>query len=363
MPQQPLKLMFVCGTGGKGFGGAEMNFLRTCRAFTKLGADKVQIVPVVRKGGWLDTRLTEEKVDHYTARFGGLFDFTTKSSLKKLINAEKPHLVQTWMNRATSMTPKVPGIPFVGRLGGYYSLKYYRHTDHLVSNTQGIAKYIQQSGEYSKSVTVVPNFATLPDEGFGDSRSEVRKHYRLADSDILLFSSSRLHPHKGQETVLRALTKLPAHIQYLVVGSGPDETMLKNLVTELKLEDRVHFAGWVNNISPLCAAADIFVVSSRVEPFGNVVIDAWAHGLPLVTTNSAGPTEIVEDGTNGLLYPIDDHEALADKIKLLLSDSSLAQGIAAAGYQHVRTHYAEDAIIAQYLSLYQRLLAAQGTVR
>lgn len=357
---QPLKLMFICGSSGLGFGGAEKNFLRTCQAFHRLGPEKAQVIPVVRRNTWLDGALTEEKIPHHTARFGGLLDFTTKPFLKRLINLEKPHLVQTWMNRATSMTPKVKGVPLVARLGGYYDLKYYKHADHLVGNTQGIVSYLRQGGWAADDTTLVQNFANLPAEGFADVRDEVRRHWKLAPDTVLLFASGRVHPHKGQSTVLRALTLLPKNVHYMMLG-GPDEPAQRALAAELGLLDRVHFAGWVNNFSPLCAAADIFVVSSLVEPFGNVILDAWAHGLPLVTSDAAGPLEIVDNGTNGLVYPMGDHEALAAKIKLLLAEPSLAQGLGAAGYQHVRTHYAENVIIAQYLALYHRLLAAQGT--
>lgn len=360
MPQ-PLKLMFICA--GNGGGGAEKNFLRTCQSFIKLGADKIQLVPVVRRNTWLAKRLQEEKIDFKTARFGGLFDFFTKPYLKRLIKSEKPNIVQCWMNRATSMTPKVDGVMLIGRLGGYYKLKNYRHADHLIANAKGIISYIINGGWSPSDTSQIENIATLPPANFSESRSEVRKHYNFPEEAIVLFSASRLHPHKGQATVLRALTQLPDNVYYLMAATGPDEQMLRTLAEQLGVSHRVRFAGWVNNISPLCAAADIFVASSRVEPLGNVILDAWAHGMPLVTSNASGPAEIVEDGTNGLIYPIDDDQALATKIKLLINEPGLAQGIAAAGYQHVRTHYSEDAIIAQYLALYERLLTEQGNTK
>ena len=352
----PLKLMFLCGSGGTGFGGAEKNFLQTCRAFHRLGPQKATVIPVVRRNTWLDSALTEDKIPHHAVRFGGLLDVTTKPFLRRLMSTEKPHLVQTWMSRATGLTPKVPGIPFVARLGGYYKRKYYSRADYLVAGTTDIMNDVIQGGWPHHRISLVQNFATLPPEGFGELRNEIRRHQKLSADTVLLFGSNRLDKDKGQATVLFALTLLPENVHYMLLG-GPDEAYLRALAAKLKVAHRVHFMGWVNNFSPLCAAADIFVAAPSVEPLGTVVLDAWAHGLPLVTSNVTTITAMVENGVNALVFPVGDHAALAGKVKLLLAEPALAKGIAEAGYHHVRTHYAENAIMAQYLALYNRLLA------
>jgi len=361
MSSKALHLMFACA--GKSAGGAELNFLRTCEVMHKLGEERVKITPVVRQGSWLDKSLSEAKIPHTTAPFMGWFDFITKLYLKRLIAAQKPDLIQCWMNRATSMMPKIKGIPLIGRLGGYYKLKNYTHADHLVANVKGIVHYLREAGWAENDITLVPNFAGFPPKNFAETRDEVRRYYDIPKSATVLIASSRLHPHKGQETLLRAMAELPGNVYAILAGHGPDEDMLKALTKTLQIEDRVRFVGWVDNISPLFGASDIFVVTSRVEPMGNVILHAWTHHLPLITSDATGPQEVVESGITGLVYPIDNHQALAEKVKIFIEQPALAQTIADAGLQYVMAHYADDAIVEKYLALYHRLLAEEGTVK
>lgn len=353
----PLTLMFVCA--GKSGGGAELNFLRSCQNFHRIGSATATVIPVVRKKSWLEKRLQEEQIPFHTASFGGLFDFTTKRFMKRLIQKTQPHVVQCWMNRAASMTPKLPGVVLIGRLGGYYKLKNYRYMDHFVANVRGIVAHIQAGGYPADAVTLVPNFAGFPADDFATARDGLRRAYGLSDDAVVLLSSSRLHPHKGQDTILRAMVQMPSRVHCFMAGNGPDEAMLKTLAQSLNLQDRVHFTGWVDNMSSLCAASDIFVVSSRIEPMGNVILAAWTHHLPLISSNATGPAEVVEDGVTGLMYPIDDHAALAAQVQRLLNDPTLAKKLADAGHEHVRTEYADDVIIQKYLNMYHYLLAQQ----
>jgi glycosyltransferase involved in cell wall biosynthesis len=130
-----------------------------------------------------------------------------------------------------------------------------------------------------------------------------------ADATVLL-TLSRLHEKKGLDIFLAALTALPGCIAW-IAGDGPLEAELKALAARLGVADRVRFLGWRTDRGALLAAADVCVLPSRWEPFGTVMLEAWAAGTPLIAAASQGPAALISDGVNGLLVPVDDAPALA----------------------------------------------------
>ncbi len=117
------------------------------------------------------------------------------------------------------------------------------------------------------------------------------------DDDVWLVNTARLVHQKGTDETIRALSSLPANVKFLIVGSGPDEEMLKKLVKELNLEDRVIFVGPVDRseVTKYRRASDIFVAPSRSEGLGNAFLSAMASRLPVVTTQEGGLAEFVFD--------------------------------------------------------------------
>ena len=132
----------------------------------------------------------------------------------------------------------------------------------------------------------------------------------------MLLALSRLHEKKGLDVLLRALAELPGCVAW-IAGDGPLEADLKALAARLGVADRVRFLGWRSDRGALLKAADICVLPSRWEPFGTVMLEAWAAGTPLVAAASQGPSALIEDGGNGLLVPVDDAPALAAAIRRL----------------------------------------------
>jgi glycosyltransferase involved in cell wall biosynthesis len=125
------------------------------------------------------------------------------------------------------------------------------------------------------------------------------------------------------------------------------------LSKELGIESRVQFLGWRTDRTPLLRAADLCVFPSRYEPNGTVVVEAWAHNVPLVTAASAGPAWIAKDGEDALIAPIDDVDGLADRMRAVLSSNELAAKLVANGAKRIAEKFSEDTVVRRYIDMFE----------
>ncbi len=315
---------------GSPTGGAELFFERLSAALARAGDD---VLPVIRRNPDRAARLRSAGLTPVELRFGGPLDLTTRPRLARTLRGFRPRVTMAWMGRAAAATPPGDWV-LIGRLGGTYDLRRFRHCDHLVANTRGLVSWITEQGWPANRTHYLPNFAP-------DLKTE-----RTPSSSPLVLALGRLHPNKGFDILIRALAPLP-NVRLLIAGEGPERASLTALGRDL-LGDRLSLPGWRHDTASLLASADLLACPSRVEPLGNVVIEAWSAGLPVVAASSAGPSELITQGIDGLLVPPDDPEALRDAIRRVLDDPALAAALAGAGRARYETDFAESPVLASW---------------
>jgi glycosyltransferase involved in cell wall biosynthesis len=181
----------------------------------------------------------------------------------------------------------------------------------------------------------------------------------------VLLSNRNLEPHYNVECVLRAFALVQARVQearLVVAGDGSQRRYLRELAQSLKLRN-VEFAGAVTPDQMLAwyDQADIFVNASDIDNQPLSIIEAFASGLPVVTTNAGGiPYMVVNDAT-GLMVECNDHEALAGKVLRLLEISELADSIVDQARAECEK-YAWIKVRTQWLSMYSELADAEACV-
>lgn len=336
-----MSVLHLLGTAGEG--GAETYFVDLVAA---LARDGVGQAAAIRPNANREAALKRMGVPASEFRFGGPIDILTRPKLKGFAERNGAKLALAWMNRAARHTPKGPWAR-IGRLGGYYNLKYYRGFDELVANTEHIADWIVEQGWPAGKVRCIPNFAAAPEEVAPADRALLDTPEEVP----LLLAMGRLHEVKGHDVSLTALAQLPeAHLW--IAGVGGQEARLRSMAAALGVIDRVRFLGWRTDASALYRAADICVFPSRYEPLGNVVIQAWAHGLPVVAAASQGPAALIRDGEDGLLVPVDDADALAAGVRRLLDEPMLRIRLVQQGSERVEADFSEAAVVAQWRRLF-----------
>ncbi|WP_456307451.1 glycosyltransferase [Paeniroseomonas aquatica] len=162
-----------------------------------------------------------------------------------------------------------------------------------------------------------------------------------------LLALGRLHRNKGFDILLHALALLPG-AQLSIGGEGPERPALEALAASLGLGGRVDFLGWRQDTGALLAACDVFVCSSRHEPLGNIILEAWSATRPVVAAAAQGPTELIRPGETGLLVPPEDPEALAAAIAGLLANPGRAGRLAAAGRAAFVAEHAAAPVLARW---------------
>ena len=113
---------------------------------------------------------------------------------------------------------------------------------------------------------------------------------------------------------------------------------------------------WQSDPNPYYQMADIFICPSRIEPLGNVILEAWSHGLPVIATRSAGAEELIHDGVDGRLVPIDDPATLAAAIRgFLETDTKTLEAFAEAGRVTLAENHGAESVLARYIEMYRLL--------
>ena len=327
---------------GAANGGAELFFERLCLA---LQADGEDVLAVIRGDAARAARLRAGGLDPAQLRFGTALDLLTRPRLGGVLRRFAPRVVVAWMNRANQHTPRGDWT-LVGRLGGYYDLRYYRRCDHLVGNTRGIVAWLRAQGRDPARTHYLPNFvadfaATQPACGL--------RAGLLPGGGTLLLGLGRLHTDKGFDLAIRALRRVPGAV-LAIAGEGPELAPLQALARREGVAGRVHFLGWRHDAGALLRAADVFVCSSRVEPLGNMVIEAWSAGCPVVAAAASGPAELLCHGSDGSIVPAEDPLALADGIAALRDSPGLRAAYVLAGRQRFETEFAAGPVVARWRS-------------
>lgn len=200
----------------------------------------------------------------------------------------------------------------------------YPRADAVVAVSRGVARDVATlAGLAEDRVTVIHN--PIPPKPWPNDVALRRANARWPSTGPgRVLAVGTLKPVKNFPLLLQAIARLPQEVaQLMIVGCGAEEGHLRRLTQQLGITSRVVFAGYQSDPSPFYASADLFVLSSDHEGFGNVLVEALSFGCPVVSTDCpSGPAEILEDGKWGKLVPVGDADALARAIQMSLQEDS-----------------------------------------
>ncbi|MBW1766973.1 MAG: glycosyltransferase [Deltaproteobacteria bacterium] len=216
-----------------------------------------------------------------------------------------------------------------------------------VAEAEGIPK--------SKMATI---YYGLDGETYASNRDAgpARSCLNATNDACLIGTVGRLIPVKGYEILLKAVAGIELDFRLLIMGDGPLKGRLEKISLELGLSDKVKFLGFISEVSPMLSGLDIFVLPTLGEGFGLVLLEAMAHRLPIVSTNTMAVPEIVEDRKTGILVPPKDAAALKEAIETLIRSTDQRAKMGKRGWEKLIKMFSVDKMVYRTGSLYQELL-------
>lgn len=223
-------------------------------------------------------------------------------------------------------------------------------------------------------IRVIPNGIDVGrfERAAGDAaRLEEYRRRLPSRAPRLVGVAGELREHKGQEDFVRAAAALAPRFpdtDFLIAGedASPSKAYrvrLERLVKELGLEGRVHLLGWLEDVAPFMCSLELFVSSSRVEPFGLVMAEAMASGAAVVATDTDGAREVVEDGVTGRLVSVGDASALAAAVADLLSDGPQRRALVEKAREAVRERFSLARMVEETERVYEEVLGTMNQER
>ena len=194
-------------------------------------------------------------------------------------------------------------------------------SDHIIAVSNGVRSSVIRVLKLSPDrVTTIYNPVTAPNLQY--LAAQTPNHPWLEDEGPpVLLAAGRLTKVKDYPTLLRAFHRVSMirKVRLIILGEGRQRPVLQRLVRELQMENIVSLPGYVENPYSFMSRASLFILSSKLEGLGNVLIEALACGCPCISTDCpSGPAEILADGSIGPLVPVGDHVALAEAIDSML---------------------------------------------
>lgn len=327
-------------------GGAERFFVNLAGALDRRGGVEQRFI-IRPNRTWRRHIVSLGPTIESDYRYLSLSRWWLRWKYRQIIRTWNPDVVFAWAPHAGLLQQDVPGPLKVVRLGDYpHQLKHFRNCDVIVSNTPAITDHVRDLG-WTKRTETITNFAR-PIKANPVSRAA----HDTAEDAFVVAAAGRFVHRKGLDMAIRAVARVPNAVLWLM-GDGPEQDALEALVQSEGIADRVRMLGWVDEPVHHFASADAVIFPSRHEPLGNVVLDAWQAGMPVVATRSEGPGWFMRDGVDGIMADIDDLDAMAAGLAALQADPALRAQYAAAGQDRLATFFGEDAIVDAYLKMFR----------
>jgi len=189
----------------------------------------------------------------------------------------------------------------------------------------------------------------------------MRREESVSDEEILIIATGRLVPVKDHATLIRGLAllgDLDIPWKCWILGSGPEEGRLREIISESDLTNRVRLWGHTREVNRLLGLGDIFALTSVNEGFGRALLEAMSARLPIVATNVGGIPTVLDGGNAGYIVPPSDPHALSTALRNLITSPSERHRLSQLGFERVRNVFNLETTVNRHIELYERLTAS-----
>lgn len=363
-PTRILHIRTVRGTGG----GPDKTTLRGCQWLARAGqvAEAFYILDQSEDTGRLQQLAADLGVTMHVAHESSPVSLKTVRRLGEVLQKGRYDIVHTHeykSNALAHLLRRRQDYRVVATAHGYnrttlreffyYRLEQwiFRRISAIIAPTRDMADFLTRRGIPAHKIHIIHNGIEIA----GRQRPE----HVPSTGPVRLLYLGRLSPEKDPVNLLEAMARLRKRgldVQATLAGDGPERQAVEDRCRQLGLEDFVRLPGFVADVVPLLAQADILVNPSQTECMPNSVLEAMWAGVPVCATEVGGLNEMIRNGVDGLLCPARDPEALADKIAMLAGNASLRRQMADSANGRVTSLFSFQRRMERVLDLYRRVL-------
>lgn len=353
-------------------GGIGQYILSLCGAIRHKGVDCI----VASSGGDLEKELEKSAIEHKYIDIKTKFEFGPKvfkaiSSLVNIIRKEKIDIVHahTRVSQVVSfIASRETGIHYVSTCHGFFKPRLSRRLfdtwgERIVAISAPVKAHLERDFAVDPGrIELIHNGVDISRFSKTYSEDEVAKIKKSAGfkEGPVIGTMGRLSPVKGQVFLIEAMKYVVSEInsaQCMIMGSGSEETALRDLAKSLGFEDRIKFTGPVyEDVPSYLACMDIFVLPSIKEGLGLALVEAMAAARPCVASDIGGITDIIKNGVNGILAPVANSRAIGNAVSMLLNDKVLCSSLGQKGKEFVKENFSIDLMAEKMNKLYRGVM-------
>jgi glycosyltransferase involved in cell wall biosynthesis len=293
--------------------------------------------------------------------------------IARLLRSEKIQFVHSWdlhTNPYSVLARRLAGVVLcLGSMRldyhgipGDWLLRWagYRGLEVLVTNSATAANQVQEYQLTKAPVRLVCNGVYIPEPVTEFERYNLKSELGFSKSDLVIGSIGRFDRNKNHAMLLRAFASL-AHrwkmLRLVIIGEGPLRIELAAMAESLGIASRLSFPGPIPLASRLLPALDVCCLTSYTEGMPNLVMEAAAAGLPVVSTRCGDSVKLIEHGVSGYLVSVDDDTNLRSHLNALMADPASRVHMGQAGREKMRREFSLEIMVARMTQVYEEALA------
>ncbi len=232
-------------------------------------------------------------------------------------------------------------------------------SDGVTAISSHLRDRTREAFNIASEIEVIRNFVNCDVYQRDPEKIAAMRPQFAAPQEKLLAHLSNFRPVKRISDVIEVFSRvanaMPARL--LMIGDGPDRSAAEYLAHRLGVFQHIHFVGKQENVNELLALADLMIMPSEMESFGLAALEAMACGVPAIATRVGGVPELIDDGINGLLFPVGDVDAMAAAAVSLLGNPARHAAMGTAARKTAQDRFCASRIIPLYERYYERVIA------
>lgn len=337
---------------GCGLGGIEQAAIDYSEALTCAGHD---VCTIIHPQAMIRKRLEATRIPFETLKNWGAWDIIAVAKLRMMLADLRADFCIAHGNRALSLLKNATARDKLIAVAHNYKIKF-DNAKIIFCPSHDLLRHVRSQGIAQQNIYRIPNMV----------RTNPPFVWRERRQLCVIGTMGRFVAKKGFDIFIQSLSILKSQgmiFRAVMAGTGEEEKNLKALAAEHGIRDIVHFPGWIEDKDTFFDDIDIFCLPSLHEPFGIVLLEAMAHGLPSIATNSEGPSEIIINGHDGIIVEKGSAEQIALSIRQLMDEPVKFRRLSKNAFETVYEHYDIGIVSKQLENALENIVTEQKSIR